>query len=97
MQDNQIEALLNGRYGSVAPIIIAVFGILVLIRKGYLTWSSDKVTIRKDESHIMLLESLRSEIARLNEQMISERARCDRKIDELQSRIFELERTLYRG
>jgi cell division protein FtsB len=94
MNDQQIEALLNGRYGTLTQILVVCISLLWAMRKGYLVWSKDKVSVTADEGSIAVLQSMQREIERLNEQLTQERLRCDKEIASLKQRVSELEKLL---
>jgi hypothetical protein len=94
MKHDDIEAILSGRYGVLGPVLATCALLLWALRKGYLTWSRDKVAVAADDGSITVLASMQREIERLNAQLVTERKKCECEIAKLRHRVDELERVV---
>lgn len=96
-----IEAVANSSYAGLIFLLLAIGGVLYLLRNGYLSWSQGKVQVASDGASLAVLESMRTEIARLNTALSVERENCAKviaqmqgRMDVMQARITDLEKRI---
>ncbi len=96
-----IDTIANSSQFGLILLVLAIGGILYLLRMGYLSWSQGKVQVASDGASLAVLQSLRDEVARLNDALDRERKSCaaiiavmDERLKIMQERITLLEQKL---